>query len=985
MRATNNLSATAGNDLVNVGLIEAGNRLDLLAGNDLFNKAGGILYGRDVTLTATRGDVINERTVIRDQRSTGGIQDFVEDVARIESANDLVVTAGRDVMNIGSTLQVGGDLSLIAARDMSIVAAQMEKARTLSLNNTRSSITQLGSSVSVGRDLIALSGRDINVVASDIDAKRDIAMAATENMTISSAADETHSLSRSKKLTVQTDHVKQVSADLNAGGSIALNAGQDLAVISSRITAGENANLSAGENLSLLAAQDSDYYLYDKKKKGSFGAKKTKRDEVTDIRNVGSEITSGGDLTLESGGDQLYQVAKLTSGNDLTIESGGGITFEGVKDLHDESHTKSKNSAAWFSSKGKGRTDETLRQSELVAQGEIVIKAVDGLRIDVKQVDQESVSQSIDAMVKADPQLAWLKDAEKRGDVDWRQVKEIHESFKYNNSGLGPAAQIAIAILMSFVMGPAGFGLTGATGAVATSVATTTATSAINNKGDLGAILKDVTSSNSIKGYALAGGLAGLVPSIDPTTLGFDLASVGVVAEKIVVESALKTAIMGGSFKDNLAGSAVSAGISIAGALAANEIGDYALINDSGKLTKVAMHAALGGLMAEAMGGDFRTGALAAGANEALVGLLAEKFLPAGLDKNSTAYQAGVSQLLTASQLIGVLTGAVTGGDVSAAAAVTANATQYNYLGHFQLEEAARKLRNCVGTECDTIVAEYRDTSLKQQVDALLSCKFDVSLCALSSRNVANTMADMSKVYDALGDGSDLARGKLQLLINENLEFQGIMAMATAGETGEALADAIQAKTNLTPEQMVGIRDALMGLGAVAGGVAAYNVAKKAGSDQSKNNAAKPNANSTSDKTDAELGVRESHPIREKETVVNNDVKALPGPRQIDASWGVNDYKKGGLMSGIEHVFYRHGPDSGFSGVGKFSQGTSVKDVSSYVDNALRYGKVTPNGADGHIVEYNTGKIIGSDISGAPTSVIKINVRKGIINTAFPY
>ncbi|MBX8498225.1 filamentous hemagglutinin family protein, partial [Pseudomonas cichorii] len=65
LRATNNLSATAGTNLVNVGLIEAGNRLDLLAGNDLINKAGGILYGRDVTLTATRGDVINERTVTR--------------------------------------------------------------------------------------------------------------------------------------------------------------------------------------------------------------------------------------------------------------------------------------------------------------------------------------------------------------------------------------------------------------------------------------------------------------------------------------------------------------------------------------------------------------------------------------------------------------------------------------------------------------------------------------------------------------------------------------------------------------------------------------------------------------------------------------------------------------------------------------------------------------------------------------------------------
>nr|WP_262373217.1 hypothetical protein [Pseudomonas prosekii] len=52
LRATNNLSAQAGNDIVNSGLIEAGNRLDLLAGNDIVNKAGGIIKGRDVTLTA---------------------------------------------------------------------------------------------------------------------------------------------------------------------------------------------------------------------------------------------------------------------------------------------------------------------------------------------------------------------------------------------------------------------------------------------------------------------------------------------------------------------------------------------------------------------------------------------------------------------------------------------------------------------------------------------------------------------------------------------------------------------------------------------------------------------------------------------------------------------------------------------------------------------------------------------------------------------
>ncbi len=717
LRATNNLSATAGNDLVNVGLIEAGNRLDLLAGNDLVNKAGGILYGRDVTLSATRGDVINERTVTR-AVGAEGYQDFADSAARVESVNDLTIKAGRDMQNIGGTLQAGRDLSLIAGRDLNIGAAQTETSKVQGAN-TQSSITQLGSSVSVGRDLMAISGRDINVVASDIDAKRDIAMAATENMTISSAADETHSLSRSKKLTVQTDHVKQVSADLNAGGSIALNAGQDLAVISSRITAGENANLSAGENLSLLAAQDSDYYLYDKKKKGSFGAKKTKRDEVTDIRNVGSEITSGGDLTLESGGDQLYQVAKLTSGNDLTLESGGGITFEGVKDLHDESHTKSSNSAFWTSSKGKGRTDETLRQSELVAKGDLTIKAVNGLKIDIKQVDQQTVSQTIDAMVQADPQLAWLKEAEKRGDVDWRQVKEIHESFKYSNSGLGPASQIIIAIALAAVMGPMMAGMNAMVQAGAVSVATKATVSTIDNRGNLGDILKDVTSKDSIKGYAVAVATAGVADELgyNPAT-----ATLKTAAIKTVADATIKTAVYGGSFTDNLVSATVGTAASIGGATIAGQIGDLPLAD--GGIAKILLHAGLGGLLAEAMGGDFRAGALAGGANEVLVGLLGDKLLPANLVQGTAEYDRAKANLLALSQIVGVLGAAANNSDVGIAAAVAANATQYNWLSHADKRKADEARSACETAGGDVAGCQLNITRAMSELDKARDFEF---------------------------------------------------------------------------------------------------------------------------------------------------------------------------------------------------------------------------------------------------------------------
>ncbi|MEA9997464.1 filamentous hemagglutinin family protein, partial [Pseudomonas sp. 10B1] len=71
LKATNNLAAMAGNDLVNSGLVSAGSRLSLLAGNDLTNKAGGIIAGRDVSLTAVSGDVINERTVTTHNSSNG--------------------------------------------------------------------------------------------------------------------------------------------------------------------------------------------------------------------------------------------------------------------------------------------------------------------------------------------------------------------------------------------------------------------------------------------------------------------------------------------------------------------------------------------------------------------------------------------------------------------------------------------------------------------------------------------------------------------------------------------------------------------------------------------------------------------------------------------------------------------------------------------------------------------------------------------------
>ena len=118
---------------------------------------------------------------------------------------------------------------------------------------------------------------------------------------------------------------------------------------------------------------------------------------------------------------------------------------------------------------------------------------------------------------------------------------------------------------------------------------------------------------------------------------------------------------------------------------------------------------------------------------------------------------------------------------------------------------------------------------------------------------------------------------------------------------------------------------------------------------------------------------------------VTKGVKALPAPRQIDAKWSVNKYRHGGEMSAIEHINYRHAYTSGFSNVSKFGKGTSVKDIRSYVDSALRYGKVSQNGKNGYTVEYNLGRTIGTNSSGGAASNIRVHVRDGNIQTASPF
>lgn len=572
--------------------------------------------------------------------------------------------------------------------------------------------------------------------------------------TVNENHNDTYRKSGNKNVQAQAQRITQQAVQIRAGGNFSALVGGDLALVASQLKAGDEAYLVAGGKVQLLAEQDYDYSFSEKKKKGSWGSKSLKSDEHTRITHIGSEIRAGGDLLIVSGDEQRYQAAKLNSGADLTLDSGAGIVFEGVKDLEQESHIRSQDNWAWQSAKGKGHTDEALIQSQLQAQGELIIRAAERIQIDIKEVNQQSISQTIDAMVQADPQLAWLKEVEQRGDVDWRQVKELHDSFKYSSSSMSGPLAIVIAIIVTYFTAGAASGLVAgaASGAGATTVATgtmwaagtgaslagagwaniavttaltgmasNTAIGTINNKGDLGAGLKDATTSDALKGYVVSGVTAGLTAGVYDKWTGTQTGAsntaaasnnTGVLANsgKVAVEGGLSTWSGVGQFATNQAlqngtsavlnkahGQDGSLGDALTSTLANtfaaagfNWVGDISLEHGfkEGGLTKIGLHAIMGDLAAEAAGGDFKIDALAAEANEALIDTLANQY-----DNMSKDQRSGL--LVMNSQVLGVLVASMAGGDerdMQIGASVAGNATKYNRQLHPSERELSARL-----------------------------------------------------------------------------------------------------------------------------------------------------------------------------------------------------------------------------------------------------------------------------------------------------
>ncbi|NMG03867.1 DUF637 domain-containing protein [Azoarcus taiwanensis] len=463
--------------------------------------------------------------------------------------------------------------------------------------------------------------------------------------------------------------------DIQAG-NIDIAAGGDLSATAARLISHADTTLSAGGELELLAALNTDAYSFERNRSGDFGRRSQRSALDHSIEHVGTTIAAGGDIAIDSGSNQTWQAASLSADGAIDIRAGGAIDFEGVKDFEQHARHKSSSDWAWRKAKGEGYSQETLRLTEIAATSGLVIEAAERIRIDVPRVTAESVANTIARLAAAEPQLAWLADLHASGDIDWRQVREHHDRFKYSDSGMGPGLALAVAIVTTVATG--GWG-----NAIAAHVGTTYGPAA---------------------GYAAHQGA------------------------RAVLSASVDTALHGGSLEDRLAAALTQQAIHVVSATAFNQVGNLGLAD--GSLEKILVKALVGGAISQAATGDFASGALAAGANEALVTQLAQ------LSGNDPTL------LVLASRLVGTVSAALSGGDPAQAADIAGYGTQYNYLNHVRPSLLA--LSEKERFEAAAVACEAGDSSACRTRNelVLLSQERDqaIAQACLTDRTLCNTL-----------------------------------------------------------------------------------------------------------------------------------------------------------------------------------------------------------------------------------------------------
>ncbi|SDI70645.1 filamentous hemagglutinin [Paraburkholderia steynii] len=234
-----------GNTIVNSGVIGSAGTTTVAAVEDVRN-VGGRIGGGDVVVQAGR-DVVNETQTIGVTRSLrdGDLTSTVTgtgvgSVASISATGSVAVLAGRDLTMMAANVQAGTNALIGAGRDINVGTMALKATQDVGtadgLNGGHDVVTKnAGSTITAGGSLTTVSGHDTTITDATVKTGGDVSIIAGNNLTVTAAKDtHTHSEqslggSLSHHTSSSYDEAAQGS-DINASGEAVLAAGQSSAV-----------------------------------------------------------------------------------------------------------------------------------------------------------------------------------------------------------------------------------------------------------------------------------------------------------------------------------------------------------------------------------------------------------------------------------------------------------------------------------------------------------------------------------------------------------------------------------------------------------------------------------------------------------------------------------------------------------------------------------------------------------------------------------
>ncbi|KAF3997986.1 hemagglutinin repeat-containing protein [Glaciimonas immobilis] len=351
LQATDHLIVHA-TDIANSGNLRSTGQTGsthLIATNDILNNGGnisghrvGILAGRDVTL----------RTGTTTASSKNGSNIGLGNIASI-NADQLAVQAGRDVTLSAASVNVSGDASFSAGRDLSLNTVTTQRTDNIRYNDQNhldASQTQVnGTSINAGGNLALIAGQDINASAATVNAGEQLAAVAGRDITVTTARQDSsmdqaiHTTSKgimssSSSSSKAHDQTTEAIGSSFTGNTIAMQSGRDITVKGSQVIAASDLTLNAGRDVSITSAQQTTQNSFSAEETSSglaanfmsgLSYSKTAQDQAqtgTSVTQIGSDI-SGANVHISSGRDTSVTASVITADQDIGINAGRNINI----------------------------------------------------------------------------------------------------------------------------------------------------------------------------------------------------------------------------------------------------------------------------------------------------------------------------------------------------------------------------------------------------------------------------------------------------------------------------------------------------------------------------------------------------------------------------------------------------------------------------------------------------------------------------------